>query len=170
MNATRMSGARQPAAHVEEFRPSRLSHCLPKKKIATNLRSASGCWNAWSRPGNFESRRRVLQVACRWRPQAVPPWIAPGRRASAATPAADTELHEAADAYHAMGWRTIVVSGKEAVAPWKRPWSLANVHKRIDNPGATGNVLLGRASGGLVAGILISLKLQAMNELEASLY
>jgi hypothetical protein len=69
-----------------------------------------------------------------------------------ASPVLDAELHEAADSYNALGWRTIVVSGKVSMGAWKRPWSISKVHKRIDDPDATGlAVLLGEPSGGLVA-------------------
>jgi Bifunctional DNA primase/polymerase, N-terminal len=62
------------------------------------------------------------------------------------------ELHEAAEACDALGWRTVVVRGKQAMGPWKRPWSLSKIHQRIDDRNATGlAVLLGDPSNGLAA-------------------
>jgi hypothetical protein len=60
------------------------------------------------------------------------------------------ELHEAADAYHSLGWSTFVVSGKIPLDKSSDRWPIHKVHDAIDMPSATGLALaLGEQFGGL---------------------
>ncbi len=60
------------------------------------------------------------------------------------------ELHDAAEAYNALGWSLRVVGGKRAIGKSPDPWPIQKVHDAIDRPTATGLALaLGEQFGGL---------------------